>query len=261
MELIASRYDRFHIVVWYLLYVHIHCCRANFMMRSVEEFLTIRSTARSEVLPAPNLSDKHIPQLFLSAGNKITLILVSNSQSQCWSNQSLDKCSFFLNSFSHYMNYTFQFRMEKWSTTKSLFSLNMMCFLFLQPPSCPFISHQLLGCFPGQHCDGPPAHVQVLWGKPVSLFRGICTGKSVRWCIDVVTLRHLSCPGEVGRVSDPPPDQRVRGGQVDQEEQALRHGQVQLLRLQQVQTFCLHLSSNNISRYAGRKGEWNVRLA
>ena len=49
-------------------------------------------------------------------------------------------------------------------------------------------------------------------------------------------------PGEVGRVSDPPPYQRVRGGQVDQAEQALRHGQVQLLRLQQVQTFCLHLS-------------------
>ena len=68
-------------------------------------------------------------------------------------------------------------------------------------------------------------------------------------------------PGEVGRVSDPPPDQRVRGGQVDKAEQALRNGQVQLLRLQQVQAFCLHLSSNNISRYAGRKGEWNVRLA
>ena len=71
----------------------------------------------------------------------------------------------------------------------------------------------------------------------------------------------LSCPGEVGRVSDPPPDQRVRGGQVDKAEQALRNGQVQLHRLQQVQAFCLHLSSYNISRYAGRKGEWNVRLA
>ena len=101
MELIASRYDHFHIVVWYLLHVHctivhIHCCRASFMMRSVEEFLMIRSTARSEVLPAPNLSDKHIPQLFPSAGNKITLIFVSNSQFQCfWSNHSLDRCNFF----------------------------------------------------------------------------------------------------------------------------------------------------------------------
>ena len=74
-------------------------------------------------------------------------------------------------------------------------------------------------------------------------------------------IRILSCPGEVGRVSDPPSNQRIRGGQVDKEEQALCHGQVQLLRLEQVQTFCLHLSSYNISRYAGRKGEWNVRLA
>ena len=101
MELIASRYDHFHIVVWYLLHVHIHCCRANFMMRNVEEFLTIRSTARSEVLPAPNLSDKHIPQLFLSAGNMIILVLVPNSQ---WSYHFLDKCNFFFNSFCHYKN-------------------------------------------------------------------------------------------------------------------------------------------------------------